>query len=225
MNINLIFRNMIKKEKVDFNLEDAKNGAEVITDCGFSVKILSYDLVESDGLFVGVLTIPNDVEIEEEWKFNARISYFNRGGKYVITFNIAGKITGIVKTGIDVDLFKSLKINHFKKLQRDLDEDSFQIKILREKELTYTEKVGLSAQAMVKIAGILETDKRFGGIITDEEWKNDRVYKYCIEVCDGKLDFVCRLHEYHLLSFHTQEQSNLFFGKHEDLVKQYLMLD
>lgn len=216
---------MTIEEKVDFNLEDAKNGAKVITDCGFSVRIISYDLVESDGLFVGVLTIPNDVEIDEEWKFNARISYINRGGKYVITFNIAGKITGIVKTGVDVDLFKSLKINHFKKLQRDLDEDSFQIKILREKELTYTEKIGLSAQAMVKIAEILETDKRFGGIITDEEWKNDQVYKYCIEICGGKLDFVCRLHEYHLLSFHTQEQSNLFFKKHEDLVKQYLMID
>jgi len=128
---------MIIEEKVDFNLKDAKNGAKVITDCGFSVKIISYDLVESEGLFVGVLTVPNDVEIEEEWKFNSRISYINRGGKYVITFNIAGKITGIVKTGVDVDLFKCLKINHFKKLQRDLDEDSFQIKILRERADLY----------------------------------------------------------------------------------------
>ena len=66
---------MTIEEKVDFNLEDAKNGAKVITDCGFSVRIISYDLVESDGLFVGVLTIPNDVEIDEEWMFNARISY------------------------------------------------------------------------------------------------------------------------------------------------------
>ena len=35
---------MTIEEKVDFNLEDAKNGAKVITDCGFSVKIISYDL-------------------------------------------------------------------------------------------------------------------------------------------------------------------------------------
>lgn len=224
---------MIIEEKVDFNLEDAKNGAEVITDCGFSVKIISYNLVESYGLLVGVLTVPNDVETDED---NARISdNFDEGdsdrdGKYVIIFNLVGEITGIVKNGIDVSLFISSKINHFKEipykeLQQNLDEDSFQIKILREKKLTYTEKVGLSAQAMVKIAEIMETDKRFGGIITNEEWKNDQVYKYCIECCEGKLDFVCRTGEYHLLAFHTQDQSNFFFKKHEDLVKQYLMLD
>lgn len=212
---------MIIEEKVDFNLEDAKNGAKVITDCGFSIKIISYDLVEEYGQLVGVLTIPNDVPIDEEWKFNARISY-DSGGKYVIIFNLAGEITGIVKTGVDIDLFKGRKIND---LHQNLNNDSFQIKILREKKPTYTEKVGLSAQAMVKIAEILETNKRFGGIITDEEWKNAQVYKYCIEVCDGKLDFVCRLHEYHLLAFHTKEQSDFFFKKHEDLVKQYLMLD
>ena len=223
---------MTIEEKVDFNLEDAKNGAKVITDCGFSVKIISYDLVEEYGQLVGVLTIPNDVKDKKKWKFNARISFnsIREGSKYVIIFNLAGEITGIVNTGVDIVLFMGSKINHFKEipvkeLQQDLNDDSFQIKILREKELTYTEKVELSAQAMVKIAEILETDKRFGGIITDEEWKNDHVYKYCIEICGGKLDFVCRLHEYHLLSFHTQEQSNLFFKKHEDLVKQYLMLD
>ena len=224
---------MTIEEKVDFNLEDAKNGAKVITNCGFSIKIISYDLVEAYGQLVGVLTIPNDVEEDED---AARISDdfdeddSDRDGKYVITFNVAGGITGIVKYGVDVDLFIGSKINHFKEipvkeLQQNLNDDSFQIKILREKKLTYTEKVGLSAQAMVKIAEIIETDKRFGGIITDEEWKNDQVYKYCIEVCDGKLDFVCRLHEYHLLSFHTKDQSELFFKKHEDLVKQYLMLD
>ena len=223
---------MIIEEKVDFNLEDAKNGAKVITDCGFSIKILSYDLVEEHDQLVGVLTIPNDIKNKKKWKFNDRISFnsFRGGSKYVIIFNLAGEITGIVNPGVDIVLFMGSKVNHFKEiphkeLQQNLNDDSFRIKILREKKLTYTEKVGLSAQAMVKIAEILEIDKRFGGIITDEEWKNDQVYKYCIEVCDGKLDFVCRLHEYHLLSFHTQEQSNLFFKKHEDLVKQYLMLD
>lgn len=87
-----------------------------------------------------------------------------------------------------------------------------------------TEKQAKSALAMAQISQIMANDARFGGIITDEEWKNDSISKYCInrqineiykEFC-----YIC----FSFLAFHTAEQRDLFLKENEDLVKDYLML-
>ena len=230
MNINLIFKNMIKKEKSKFNLEEAKNGAEVVTDCGFIVKILSYDLVGIDrDELVGILSTSIDGINTNGKEF---IGTFNdESEKYIITFDInCGEITGIMcgcnKQNVN-DFIKN-RINEFKDLLT-LDDDSFEIKIQKEVKVTYKERVKLSSEAMLKITDIMETDKRFGGIVTEEDWKNNSIYKFCIEChvdpCGGKLDIYSRSHEYHFLAFHTEKQCTLFLKEHEDLVKQYLMLN
>ena len=87
-----------------------------------------------------------------------------------------------------------------------------------------TEKQAKSALAMARISQIMANDKRFGGIITDEEWKNDDITKYCIRrFCNTiKRDFY--YYVYCFLAFHTEEQRNLFLEENEDLVKDYLML-
>ena len=79
-----------------------------------------------------------------------------------------------------------------------------------------------SALAMAQISQLLPY---FGGRITDEEWKDDDIYKYTIERYHGEAfcDFSTRL--YHFLAFNTEEQRDNFLKYNERLVKDYLMLD
>lgn len=88
-----------------------------------------------------------------------------------------------------------------------------------------TEKQAKSALAMAQISQIMANDERFGGVITDKEWKDYNINKYCIFRCsnESKKDIVG--FTYYLLSFHTKEQRDLFLKENEDLVKQYLMID
>ena len=87
-----------------------------------------------------------------------------------------------------------------------------------------TEKQAKSALAMAQISQIMANDLRFGGVVTDEEWKNCGMGKYCINRFAGKLR--CDLYDttHHFLAFHTREQCDLFLKENEDLVKDYLML-
>ena len=73
-----------------------------------------------------------------------------------------------------------------------------------------TEKQAKSALAMARISQIMEHDKRFGGVVTDEEWKvNNGNMKYAISRFgdDILIDSYC--HKYHFLSFYTYQQANI----------------
>ena len=87
-----------------------------------------------------------------------------------------------------------------------------------------TFKQAKSALAMAQISQIMANDKRFGGPVTKDEVatlepkpiivgyqnevRKDTTYGYNI-----------------FLSFHTEEQRDLFLEENEDLVKDYLMID
>ena len=89
-----------------------------------------------------------------------------------------------------------------------------------------TEKQAKSALAMAQISQYMANDKRYGGVVTDEEWYCDRcIDKYVIMRRDNELSRGIRNGEYHFLAFHTAEQRELFIKEHEDLVKDYLMID
>lgn len=87
-----------------------------------------------------------------------------------------------------------------------------------------TEKQVKSALAMARISQIIANDKRFGGVITDEEWKygNSRKYVICRENNSIATNSWCS--DYYFLAFHTAEQRDLFLAENEDLVSDYLML-
>lgn len=88
-----------------------------------------------------------------------------------------------------------------------------------------TEKEAKSALAMAQISQIIANDKRFGGPITDEEWKIYGVTKWTIERSENKILTTFRHYTYTFLAFHTPEQCNLFLKENEDLIRDYLMLD
>ena len=89
-----------------------------------------------------------------------------------------------------------------------------------------TEKQAKSALATAQISQIMANDERFGGPITDEEWKNTDLDKYVILRNNMNAIYVGIAHyNYSFLAFHTDEQRDLFLKENEDLVKDYLMID
>ena len=96
-----------------------------------------------------------------------------------------------------------------------------------------TEKQAKSVIAMARISQIMANDKRFGGVVTDEEWKNDNITKYLIIRLTYSYktqpqfiisrDYTNTI--YNFLAFHTWEQRELFIKENEDLVKDFLMID
>lgn len=88
-----------------------------------------------------------------------------------------------------------------------------------------TEKQAKSALAMAQISQIMANDKRFGGVITDEEWENEDMIKHCIMREHLQITFYSRCRLYYFLAFHTEEQRYLFLKENKDLVKDYLMID
>jgi len=87
-----------------------------------------------------------------------------------------------------------------------------------------TEKQAKSALAMARISQLLANDKRYGGVVTDEEWIESKM-KYVIFRLLGKIECCELAQAYKLLAFHTPEQRELFLAENEQLVKDYLMID
>ena len=88
-----------------------------------------------------------------------------------------------------------------------------------------TEKQAKSALAMAQISQIMANDERFGGPVTDEEWKISMEVKWVIRKFNSKIYFDSFYNTYHFLTFHTKEQRDLFLEENEDLIKDYLMID
>lgn len=87
-----------------------------------------------------------------------------------------------------------------------------------------TEKQAKSALAMARISQIMANDERFGGVVTDKEWEDDRIVKYIIEREKKYIIKNFYYNFYEFLAFHTAEQRDLFLEENEDLVRDYLML-
>jgi len=87
-----------------------------------------------------------------------------------------------------------------------------------------TEKQAKSALAMARISQIMANDERFGGVITNEEWKDKDISKFILIRSLDKIEKACYNWTYNLLAFHTEKQADLFLKENEDLVRDYLML-
>ena len=96
---------------------------------------------------------------------------------------------------------------------------------LHNKDIFATEKQAKSALAMAQITQIMANDERFGGVVTDEEWKDVTMTKRCIIRCGKYMIAYDSELNYQFLAFHTEEQRELFIEENEDLVKDYLMID
>ena len=92
------------------------------------------------------------------------------------------------------------------------------------KDIFATEKQAKSALAMAQISQIMANDERFGGVVTDEEWK-EKSNKYGFIRENDIIIPNIYWSTYSFLAFHTEAQRDLFLKENEQLVKDYLMFD
>lgn len=88
-----------------------------------------------------------------------------------------------------------------------------------------TKKQAQSMRAMAQLSQMILNDPRFGGPVTDEEWNDTGIEKYCITRIQNDIDTALYWGAYVFLAFHTMEQRDLFLKENEDLIRQYYMLD
>lgn len=99
---------------------------------------------------------------------------------------------------------------------------SFVIDSEEDKSIAASEKVAKSMLAMAMISQLMPY---YGGAITDEEWKDDRIIKYIIYRMSNHIRLDKFYTQYSFLAFHTEEQRDNFIKNNEELVKNYLMID
>ena len=87
-----------------------------------------------------------------------------------------------------------------------------------------TEAQAKSALAMARISQIMANDPRFGGMVTDDEWKDNNMEKCAIQRYNNGLGMDYSHSLYRFLTFHTIEQRELFLEENRDLVEDYLMI-
>lgn len=85
--------------------------------------------------------------------------------------------------------------------------------------------------ATIQIQKLIELG--YGGVVTEEEWDDKNVWKYCVASCvqpdnNKKIRFVSPfcIGEKRFIAFHTPEQRELFmsFPENRKLVEQYYMI-
>lgn len=67
-------------------------------------------------------------------------------------------------------------------------------------------------------------DLGYGGMITDEEWTNINIRKYCIVRTSKHLRKTELTDTYNFIAFHTKEQRDEFYNNNEQLCKDYYMI-
>lgn len=95
---------------------------------------------------------------------------------------------------------------------------------IKDKLVFSTEKQAQSVYAFAELSKIIANDSRFGGPITDEEWKDACKTKYIISRKSNSIIGDYLYLYYTLLAFHISEQRDLFLEENKNLIKQYFML-
>ena len=193
-----------------FDLKLAKEGAQVKTKSGKNVRILTFDRKGKDGRSIVAL-------IE------------NGSSEYSAYFNESGECGGCEQNNLKI-------VAEVPDRWRDRNEDVIEYYLNYKNETVVgpskfnkicgyaSDKEMFRGYAAQQLSFIIGHDERFGGEVTDKEWDNDEIEKYCICRHDNMLMVVTCRDKWHYLAFHTKEQRDLFFKENEDLVKQYFML-
>lgn len=114
------------------------------------------------------------------------------------------------------------KIKTWVDVKKLLPEDGFCVDVFE--KFADNPKITLKCQATLKIAKLIELG--YGGMVTDEEWRDDGINKFSI-VCEAnRLSIVCLPDERHFISFHYVHQAEEFMSYTEnvELVKQYNLI-
>lgn len=203
-----------------FNVELAKKGASIELQNGNPVRIICYDAVGSYPL-VGLIKSSDDCEItdrfaiddnrlriveetKEPWRMSEEAMV---DGFYVLPFQRL-ILSGACITNTTIREVKNVKYE-------------------KQNRIIFAKKQQAQASiAAAQISQIIANDERFGGEVTDKEWKRTGVITYSIIYkYNGEIVIFEDAGFRTLLSFHTYEQADLFLKEYRDIVEQYFMIE
>lgn len=211
---------MKKKIQRPFSIEEWKNGAKVETIDEEKVRILCTDVKNSQPI-IAVVTSKN-------------------GEEYVRTFDAYGHYYTGEQSCCDLVIVEEVEESKWADDEKAYGEgwyigacsnifhDVFSLNSKCNRNVFATEKQVKSALAMARISQLMAHDERYGGVVTDEEWKEAQAKNlnfYGIVKWNGKISdmVVTKMHLF--LAFHTSEQRDLFLKENEGLIKDYLMIE
>lgn len=213
---------MKTKTQKPFSIEEWKSGAKVETRDGRSVRILCTDFKNSNPIFAAVAKEDGG---ERTYLYHADGLYY-KNSECDCDLVIVEEIEELKRWAEDNfavgDGWTTYDDDCLANITR---RDGLHLNSKRNYDLFATERQAKSALAMARISQLMAHDERYGGVVTDEEWKDETIEKWTIERYYNTIKLT--LHEgfYCLLAFHTPEQRELFLSENEQLVKDYLMID
>lgn len=213
---------MNKKIQKPFSVEAWKNGAKVETRFGYAVRILCTDANITSGRYkrpiVGIVKTEQG-EYTEEWAVDGRYE----GPESDVNDLII--VEEVEEPEHWADDKEAIGEGWYIGCYCHIKHGTFSVNDEAHYDVFATEKQAKAALAMARISQIMVHDKRYGGVVTDEEWKNRNIYKFCIARYQTFYEYVEYENAYYFLAFHTEEQRELFLKENERLVKDYLMIE
>lgn len=210
----------MKKEIIKpFDLEAYKNGAKVKTRDGHEVRIVCTDARHPYFPIIALVKIDDNHEVT--------IHYTSEGE--IDAGDISDNDLVIVEEVEEPEFWSDNKGNTFNGFCINNVASIAEVYNVHNTKKFYdvfaTRKQAKSALAMARISQIMAHDiENFGGVVTDEEWKNGEE-KYVIYRHKDVISKAYVVSQYDFLAFHTEAQRGLFLEKYRDLVKDYLMID
>lgn len=213
-----INRKKMSKKKIQkpFDIKAAQAGAIVETREGNSVRILCYDM--NDIYPIVALTSYGECEAVRTYSLNGK---YNDMPGYSEDLVIVEEIEEPERWA---ELEYVVGEGYFVDNDSNIEWDRGQLNDKGNFRLFASKKLAKSALAMARISQLMAHDERYGGVVTDEEWKlNTR--KYVIFRNKEVVDCDYCTNNYSFLAFHTKEQRDLFWVENKQLIKDYLMTE
>lgn len=191
-----------------FDVELAKKGARIELQNGTPVRIICYDAVGAGFPLVGLIKSHDDCEITDRFAIDDTrlriVEEVKEPWRMSEEAYVDGFFVTYGSTVHEARRCKWEKNNRF---------------------IFATQLQAYASIAAAQISQIIANDERFGGEVTDEEWKRDGLTLYSIiHRYSGEIDIFDDAWFRTLLTFHTHEQAALFLQEYRDLVEQYFML-
>jgi hypothetical protein len=209
----------MKKEVIkSFSLEAYKKGAKVQTRGGAEARIICTDAKDRHFPIVALIELVDGGEVVQSYTSDGRLYFKGELGALDLV------IVEEVEQEFWSDKEDKNADGYFIGFESDIIHSY--AKYTKDKYKYFaSKKQAKSALAMARISQIMANDiDNFGGVVTDEEWKNSET-KYVIYRNCNKISTMISSCEYYFLAFHTRTQRASFLEKYWDLVKDYLMID
>ena len=212
---------MKKKNQRPFSVEAYRNGAKVETKSGRSVRILCTDLKDDNYPIVAAIASNNGTECSCVYDTNG---HFLTGRDNNCDLVIVEEVEEPERWAEDEDAKGEGWI-----ISQEGVAGTYYVKGLTlndwfNYEVFATQKQAKSALAMARISQLMAHDERYGGVVTDEEFRLAHGV-YIITRMEDIITPNRAFNEHYFLAFHTMKQRELFLAENERLVKDYLMID